>query len=170
MRRLLSISVFIVLFGLQSSQLQRQRANFAGFMFGAKEEVDKIQDIEGTNYKLSHKYTLYFFIAGVYLSDDGYILQDKTAFDTYYPHSDEAIRDFQTKGLLPSSLPKYSIPLIEYLFGYSLWIVIALSAAWPSLKHLLRRLTGKRFCPHCKLEMTPYESETKICGACGKHL
>jgi hypothetical protein len=151
-------------------QAGQQKLAFGVLHFGAKEVVNKIQDLEGTSYKLSHKHTLYFFLAGVYLSDDGYVLQDKTAFNTYYPLSEEKIKELQRDGLLPSPMPAYSISIWEYLIGYSLWLIIAGVVAAPFVNHLLRRLMGKRFCPSCKSEMTPHEAETNICAACSAPL
>ena len=148
---------------------QRQFA-FGKVWFGAKEEIEKIQDIKGTEYQLSHKYTLYFFFAGVYLSDDGYVLQPKSSYGSYYPNSEESIKEFQRAGLLPSPLPQYSIPIWQYLFGYSLWIVVAFVGCGPLLKHLIRRLSGKQFCHSCKLELTPREIEMRVCGCCNARL
>ena len=143
---------------------------FGKVWFGAKEEIDKIQDIKGTEFQLSHKYTLYFFFAGVYLSDDGYVLQPKNSYSSYYPNSEESIKEFQRAGVLPSPLPPYSIPIWQYLFGYSLWIVVAFVAGGPMVKPLIQRLRGKRFCHSCKLELTPREVEMGVCGCCNAKL
>lgn len=171
MKHFFSLLVFAVLLCLPSYVHAGQaKLAFGKVWFGAKEEIDKIQDIKGTEYQLGHKYTLYFFIAGVYLSDDGYVLQPKNAYGTYYPDSEEDIKIFQRAGLLPSPLPKYSIPIWQYLFGYSLWIILAFAIGVPLLRPLMRRMMGKSFCPSCKLELTPYEAEKRVCGACNTHL
>jgi len=143
---------------------------FGNVWFGAKEEIDKIQDIKGTEFQLSHKYTLYFFFAGVYLSDDGYVLQPKNSSGAYYPNSEESIKEIQRAGLLPSPLPDYSIPIWQYLFGYSLWIAIALVGGAPLAKYVLRRLSRKQFCQSCKLELTTRELEMRVCGSCNTKL
>jgi hypothetical protein len=170
MKHLFSILLLTILPCLPLTHPQPGQKESALVAFGAKEEIDAIQNIEGTDYKLSHKYTLYFFIAGVWVSDDGYVLQKKDAFNTYYPLSADEVKNFQAQGKLPSPLPKYSIPLLQYLFGYSLWIIVAFVAGGPFLRHLSRRLMGRRFCPSCKLELTPYEAEMKVCGICHTHL
>ncbi len=172
MKHLFSTLVFVALFCLASAHVEaaQHRLAFVPVYFGSREEIAKIQDIEGTSYKLSNKYTLHFFIAGIYLSDDGYVLQDKNAFNTYYPLSEEEIKKLQGTGKLPTPLPSYSISIWAYLIGYSLWIIIAFAVGWPSLRHLTRMLMGKRFCPSCKLELTPYESQAGICGVCNARL
>ena len=169
MKHFFSILVFVVLLSLPS-HVHAGQANlaFGKLLFGDKEEIDKIQDIKGTDYQLGHKYTLHFFLAGVYLSDDGYVLQPKNAHDTYYPNSEQEIKELQKAGLLPSPLPKYSIPIWQYLFGYSLWIVLAFVIGGPFVWPRIQKLRGKRFCPSCKLELNP--TETKVCGACNAPL
>ncbi|HEX8556980.1 MAG TPA: hypothetical protein VF668_02705 [Pyrinomonadaceae bacterium] len=172
MKHLFSTLVFAALFCLPSSHARaaQQGAPAGVFYFGSQEEVGVIQDVRGTDYKLGHKYTLHFFLAGLYLSDDGYVLQKKGDFNSYSPLSEARIKDLQLAGALPSPLPKYSIPFFQYVIGYSLWIVIAFVAAAPSLQRLMRRMMGKRFCPSCRLELTPHEAETGVCGACSRHL
>jgi hypothetical protein len=109
-------------------------------MFGADEKIGKIQEIPGTDYNLCHKYTLHFFLAGIYLSDDGYVLQKKTDSRAYHPLTAQEIKELQQTGELPSPLPAYSISTIEYLFGYSLWIVLVFVVGVPMLRSSFRRL------------------------------
>lgn len=172
MKHLFSALVFAALFCLPSVHAQAGQNSLAlgTLLFGSKDEVDTIREIEGTDYKLCHKYTLHFFMAGIYLSDGGYVLQKKGEFNSYYPLSEERIKELQREGALPSPLPKYSIPLIQYAFGYSLWIITAFVVAGPTLRHVMRRMMGKRFCPSCKLELTPHEAVTKTCGVCNTPL
>lgn len=172
MKRFLLTLVFVLLFCLQSAHVQaaQNKSILGTYLFGRREEIGEIQGLAGTDYKLGHKYTLYFFIAGIYLSDDGYVLQDKGAFKTYHPLSEKEIKELQASGTLPSPMPGYSISIWSYLFGYSLWIVLAFSIAAPSLRRLALRLIGIRFCPSCKLELTPHESKARICGVCNAPL
>ncbi len=172
MKHCLSVFFFIILsFALSNNVSASVKSlGFAGMLFGSDEKIEKIQDLEGTDYKLSHKFTLHFFIAGIYLSDDGYVLQKKTDFSGYYPLDNEKIQELQQNGMLPSPLPKYSISFWEYLFGYSLWLVIAFALFWvvgiPLILARWRRLRGIRDCPSCGLQLTPEELKSKFCGAC----
>ena len=109
--------------------------------FGSDENIHAIQDIEGTNYRLCHKTTLHFFGAGIYMTDDGYVLQERGMYDRYIPLEESDIHEMQNEGLLPNPLPQYSIPIQEYVFGYSLWIVIAFSLAWPGMGSVIRHLS-----------------------------
>ena len=182
-----SVFVLIIfLFALSDNAVAGARTfAFAGGLFGAREKIEKIQDLEGTEYILSHKYTSHFFFAGIYLSDDGYVLQKKPdvtpnrPFDgmqrvqdltTYYPLSAEKIQEMQQSGVLPSPMPKYSIPILEYVFGYSLWLVLAFAIFWvvavPRIWARWRRSRGIRDCPACGLQLNPDEIKAKFCGAC----
>ena len=53
--------------------------------------------------------------------------QNETRF---FELSPERTAELQGTGQLPRPLPAYSVPLIEYAFGYSLWICIAVVAVW----------------------------------------
>lgn len=99
-------------------------------LFGKSERVIKISevDIKGPNGEelyLAYKTTKVFFFMGVYMSNDGYILGVKKSFGTYYPLSEEKIKSFQKSGALPAALPAYKIPISEWLWGFSLWILLA---------------------------------------------
>ncbi|HKO98474.1 MAG TPA: hypothetical protein VJU86_15865 [Pyrinomonadaceae bacterium] len=168
MKRLFSIFVFAILLCLPlvSVRANEKKLGFSSLIFGTKEIITRIQDIEGTDYKLSHKYTLHFFIAGTHLSDDGYVLQKRSEFSSYRNLTPEEIQRFQQAGVLPSPLPAYSIPLLAYLAGYSLWIILAIAIAIALRRPLMRRLRGQRNCPTCGLPLNARELQAKVCGAC----
>lgn len=100
-------------------------------MFGKDETLTCIQPVtlkgaDGEPLCLAFKTSKYFVGAGVYLKDDGYALKVTSKKDTFYPMPDAAeLKAFQAQGLVPDPLPPYSVPFIEYLFGYSLWIIVA---------------------------------------------
>jgi hypothetical protein len=96
--------------------------------FGKGEELTCIQDIDvrGKDDEalcLAHKTSTFFVGAGVYVSDDGYVLRAKGR-DIYYPVTAEELAEMQQEGSLPTPLPPYSISWFEYAFGYSLWIIV----------------------------------------------
>jgi hypothetical protein len=103
-------------------------------MFGRDESIECIQPVDlkgatGEPLCLAWKTSKYFVGAGVYLSDEGYVLK-VTAGGSYYPLPAPAeLKAFQAQGLLPDPLPSYSLPALEYVFGYSLWLVIAFAVA-----------------------------------------
>ena len=101
-------------------------------LFGTSEDVHFIQDVgltgpEGEPLFLGYKTTTSYFVGGVAFSDDGYILAVRASPDHILDLPEgEALRSFQTRGLLPSPLPAYSVNVFEYVRGFSLWIVIVL--------------------------------------------
>lgn len=109
-------------------------------MFGKDETLTCIQPVtlkgaDGESLCLAFKTSKYFVGAGVYLKDDGYVLKATSQKDLYYPMpAPEELKAFQAQGLVPDPLPAYSVPVVEYLFGYSLWIVIAGVVAFERLK------------------------------------
>src|SRR5260370_36185671 len=107
--------------------------------FGTDDTIDKIQDLTGTNYTLCYHYHINYFIAGVYLANDGYVLTEKpdnkkqTLFtDTstkYLPLTKEKTNELQQAGLLPKPLPPYSIPTGAYFEGFLLWWILLFTIA-----------------------------------------
>ena len=107
--------------------------NAQGGLFGKQESIHEIQGIEGTRYTLCYKTTTTFFILGVSVSDDGYVVQslENLLRKEYIPANSGLIEKFQREGLLPTPLPPYSISLEDYLIGHSLWIaLIVIVVGW----------------------------------------
>jgi hypothetical protein len=150
--------------------------------FGRSETLYPLQDVEGSRYVLCHKVSTQWFIAGIYVTDDGYVLKDALNFmptERYIPLDPEKIEDLQREGVLPSPLPKYSIPFWDYFFGYSLWGLLALMVGLPLLSRLWRRSetseesppAGKKLrCSACNVEPSPRETESGVCDLCGRPL
>jgi hypothetical protein len=113
--------------------------------FGTDESIHCIVDVglkapNGDSLCLAYKTSIRFFGAGVYLRDEGYVLAAERGLHHYYSMPDEAeLKQFQEAGLLPNPLPTYSVSLVDYAFGYSLWIVLAVAVTWEAGKRLLRR-------------------------------
>jgi len=103
----------------------------AKVLFGTKATVHRIADVslkgpKGEDLYLARLSTMRFFLLGVYLEDNGYVLGIKGTHDTYYDlPSKPVLLAAQKTGLLPDPLPEYSFSLWEYLLGYSMWLFIA---------------------------------------------
>lgn len=109
-------------------------AKRVGGLFGTDEKIKRIQDLEltdanGDSLYLAYKTTSTFFFLGVYFSDDGYVLGIEKSFGSYYPLNQEKIKALQESGLLDTPLPEYSISTFDRVFGFSLWIVVAVLLA-----------------------------------------
>lgn len=121
-----------------------QASEAAVYRFGKDESIDKIQqteikDPDGKPLDLAHKLTTTYFVAGVSVHDDGYVLQSRDKPKRYYSLSQEEIARFQANGLLPNPLPKYSLSVFEYFAGYSLWIVAVVVICWTIVSSLRKK-------------------------------
>lgn len=108
-------------------------------MFGTDERVTMLTDIDlegpnGEDLVLSRKTTTTFIFAGVNFKDDGYVLGVKGDDERYIPLPATEVKSLQAQQLLPSPLPAYKVPVIEYVFGYSLYIALGTSIAYYTIK------------------------------------
>jgi hypothetical protein len=113
-------------------------------LFGTDETLNCIQHVEVKGPKdeslcLGYKISKVFFGAGIYLKDDGYVLRLENDAKHYFPLPPERVEKLQEASLLPRPLPAYSIPWYEYAFGYSLWIVIAVTAFFMYVGRIRRK-------------------------------
>lgn len=59
--------------------------------------------------------------------------------ESYYALTPKFIESLQAEKVLPSPLPKYSIDVMDYLMGYSLWIFIVGFLGYMALKIYFKR-------------------------------
>jgi hypothetical protein len=98
--------------------------------FGARETIRCLQDVaqpgpKGEALCLANKFTVVSFVGPVGLTDNGYVLSVKGT-KHYYPLSDAQIVELQASRALPTPLPSYALSKWDYVYGYLLWILIAL--------------------------------------------
>ncbi len=118
--------------------------------FGTDERISRIEDValttpDGDPLFLGYKTSTVYFLGGLYVSDDGYVLglQAKPKYYVDMPSPDK-LAEFQQKGLLPNPLPPYRLGLVDYLKGFSLWIVVVpLVGAYVAM-HLVFRSRRRR--------------------------
>jgi len=100
-------------------------------LFGTAEDIHKLEDVtltgpDGASLFLGFKTSTSYFIGGLTVKDDGYILglqADHSRFLDMPPA--DMLANFQSQGLLPNPLPAYSLGLGDYIRGYSLWLGLA---------------------------------------------
>ncbi len=103
--------------------------------FGTAEDIHPIENVtltgpDGEALFLGYKTSTVYFLGGVWLSDDGYVLglqADSARFLDMPPP--ETLAQFQAQGLVPNPLPPYSLGILDYLNGFSLWIVLVVLVA-----------------------------------------
>ena len=110
-------------------------ARRVGGLFGKSESIEEIIDIEakgpnGEDLYLAYKTTGFYFFMGAYMSDDGYVLGIKGS-SSYFPLDENQITANQESGVLPKPLPEYKIPFMDWVWGFSLWILLlVLGVIW----------------------------------------
>jgi tellurite resistance protein len=127
-RAMLALALFAALSLVPAS------AEAAKLHFGPDETLHVIAETKlsdgSTPLSLCYKTYTYFVLAGVYTTDE-YALCEGGASKRYAPlPSGAELAKLQQQGLLPLPLPSYSRPLLDYVFGYSLWLLIAVVAVW----------------------------------------
>jgi hypothetical protein len=111
-----------------------------GLGFGNDERIHSLSDVKlrgpsGEALFLAHKVTTQFFLLGVNVKDEGYVLGVKGESRKYFRMpADAQVQRLQQQGLLPSPLPGYRLGTFDYLFGYSLWFALAGMGAWYGFK------------------------------------
>ena len=194
--KLKQILHFLILIGLFFLLSSTAKAEIVFLPFGTQERIKCVQPINFkkeektpiwttinlndpnklSSYNLCYKYSMRFFIAGLYLHDDGYVLAEQDDAYRYIPLDNAKITELQEKGILPKPLPEYSIPLSQYLAGYSLWLIIAglvigfigriaLGSLWKVFKGW--KYKGK-YCLNCDLLLTIKDFSDGKCSACSE--
>ncbi|RED92467.1 hypothetical protein [Marinoscillum furvescens] len=129
-------TLFLLILLLAASEI------FAGkFMFGKDETIRTIQKIDlpesdsGPLF-LAYKTTTQYLLLGVYLSDDGYVLQNDEG--SYIPLREEELAELQAAGVLSDPLPAYSIPFMDWVWGYSLWVFLIVFGLYQIVQNKLK--------------------------------
>jgi hypothetical protein len=98
--------------------------------FGTQETIHHLQDVglkgpNGEALYLGYKTSVMNVVAGIYIHDDGYVLGIKEDATRYFNLPAGAkLTLVQRAGLLPDPLPPYTLGILDYFLGYSLWIIL----------------------------------------------
>ncbi|MBX3188253.1 MAG: hypothetical protein KF819_14630 [Labilithrix sp.] len=113
------------------------------FRVGKQEVVRCIVDVplegeHGEALCVAYKTTTFWVGAGAYLRDDGYVARPRAESTKYYPLTADQIALYQSEETLPTPLPAYRLPTADYVWGYSLWWLLAVSVAWALIGRAIR--------------------------------
>ena len=115
------------------------------YKFGKTETIHHIQDVKITGQNneelyLGHMTRVQNFLLGMYIEDAGYVLGVKGDSKRYYqmPEGEQLAR-LQRNGSLPDPLPTYEIATLDYVFGYSLWWTLVLTALFYGVRAIRKR-------------------------------
>jgi tetratricopeptide (TPR) repeat protein len=96
-------------------------------MFGTSESLTEIQPLEtkgpnGEALFLGYKTSRHAFLLPYRLTDDGYVVGIQGT-QSFFRLDADKIKSMSATGQLPNPLPPYSIPLLDYAFGHSVWAI-----------------------------------------------
>lgn len=117
----------------------------AKFFFGDQQYIKFLQDVplkgpNGEALYLGHMQRTKYFIAGLYVTDEGYVLGIKGNRDRFFRMPSAAqIAQFQKDGMLPKPFPNYRLGMADYLVGYSLWILLVVIVGWGAFSNMRKR-------------------------------
>ncbi len=134
-------------------------------MFGNDESIHCLAEVPLKGAKdealcIAYKRSILFIVAGVRVKDEGYVLGilDKTSspsakadpaaiagleVKTYYPLPPGDVPGYQQHGMLPTPLPRYELPIWDYVFGYSLWLLVGGLVIFYGVQSLVSRSRAK---------------------------
>jgi hypothetical protein len=103
----------------------------ARMYFGQRDSLHHLQDLDlkspgGEALYLGYMTSMNSFVLPYSVSDAGYVLGIKGESDKFYKLPKERLTQLQQAGALPDPLPRYQLKLLDYLFGYSLWLALVL--------------------------------------------
>ena len=115
-----------------------------GLMFGTDDNIEcldahKFSGPHGDSVCLASRISLHFVGAGVYVTNNGYVLKIDGS-KSYYPLTAKNLDELQQSGVVSSPLPPIHVSWWQYVFGYSLWIVIGGLVLAAVMKRLLGKL------------------------------
>ncbi|MCH9808315.1 MAG: PDGLE domain-containing protein [Alphaproteobacteria bacterium] len=137
-----------LLFVILLSSTYSSPSEAAKLRFGPVEQLQVIEQtkilVDGKLINLCYKTYSYFILAGVYTTDE-YVLCEGGGSLKYGPMPKAAqLAALQQKGLITSPLPNYQRPAIDYLIGYSLWILLGVLATLWWLGRLRSKAKGEK--------------------------
>lgn len=107
----------------------------------------KLIDLAPTNYYsegeqlwIKGRITTHYFIGGIYVRNEGYVLSPKANKDSYFPFPKAGeLAALQKVGAMPAVIPEFKIPPMDLVNGFLIWIALSLSSAYYFIKSRVER-------------------------------
>ncbi len=124
-------------------------ASAGSILMGNSDNLQRLSPLQlkgkyGEPLYLGYRTTKVVVGLGIYIKDQGYVLLPASDQALYYPLDAKQIAEMQADGSLPLNLPSRSLPLVEYLYGYSLWIAIAVVATYIRFDELRKKRRAEK--------------------------
>lgn len=115
----------ILNFGLFTDAHAKKSVNLplCFFCIGASDELELHEELpNGLGHLATYKVS-YWLLAGVWVSSETVIAISR---DSYSPiPKGQDLKELQESGILPDPIPDYGLNALDYILGYSLWLVAA---------------------------------------------
>lgn len=115
-----------------------------GQLIGDEQTVHFLQPVtvkgpNGEALDLGYRTTTTWFLLGVAVRPQGYVLVPQGDYRHYFSLSPDEVKQYQAQGGLPNPLPPYQLSFSDYLTGYSLWIAILIALIFPVRNYFVER-------------------------------
>lgn len=134
MKKLIPAFSFMLMIGFSA------HAHAGKVMFGAQDSIHFVANTTipgpGTSHLyLGHRVTMHAFLLPYYVESKGLVLGISGESKKYLPlPTGEQLAELQKSGLLPNELPKAELSMFDYVFGYSLELLVLVAIGYPLLK------------------------------------
>jgi len=133
MTRKILLSLATAALGIAAITGTASDANAARWKLGTEETLHRYAETGVTSgvsaLSLCYKATTYHFGAPAYTTDEKVLCDE--AQKKYWPvPTGSQLKKFQSAGHMPNPIPDYKRPAIDYVLGYSLWLILAAVGAF----------------------------------------
>ena len=142
MKKILLITAFTVLLGLSS------QANAGKLMFGQQDSIHFVANTTipgpgGARLFLGHHVTMHAFLLPHYVESKGLVLGLSGESTKYIPlPATQELAEFKRAGFLPNDLPRPELSVFDYVFGFSLELLLLGAIGYHFIKRWFAKKTG----------------------------
>jgi tellurite resistance protein len=137
------IFTLVMITGSSEAEAKSRKFVIPFGIFGSRDEIICLEDVilvENNDQSLCiAEYNVYkFFFAGI-STNSKLVIAHKNENIYYEIPTGSELEYLQNEGFLPNPLPTYSRPILDYLKGYSLWILLAIIGFMYLLVKIVKR-------------------------------
>jgi hypothetical protein len=142
MKKMLLLVTFAAMLGLSS------QANAGKVMFGQQDSIHFVANTTitgpgGTHLFLGHLVTMQAFLLPYYVESKGLVFGISGESKKYIPlPAEQQLIELKNAGLLPKDLPTPELSIFDYVFGFSLELLVLVAVGYPVLKSRFSKKNG----------------------------
>ncbi len=142
MKKLLLLVTFAAMLGISS------QANAGKVMFGQQDSIHFVANTTiagpgGGRLFLGHLVTMQAFLLPYYVESKGLVFGISGESKKYIPlPAEQQLSELKNAGLLPKDLPTPELSIFDYVFGFSLELLVLVAVGYTVLKSRLSKNNG----------------------------